>query len=121
MDFHDARLVSIELKGEGAVWLGVTDEGGQSWRIALENVDRLQATDFSEGNIILEVSNFRGVTPPLELLRRLFRVRQEADTPAYLLNRIERIERAELTLFYIAPSYGCEFIALCESVSVSGV
>jgi hypothetical protein len=118
MNFHDAKLVSIELRPERAVRLGILDEAGTLSHIVLAEVDRLQATDFREGNIILDISLFTRTMPPLHLLRSLFGLKQEGENPPYLKDRIDRVKSGELTLFYIAPSYGCEFAALCASVQV---
>jgi hypothetical protein len=93
-----------------------SDDSGTSWRLVLHEVERLRATEFLEGNTILDVNRYSGSVPPLELIRSLFGIKSPNDTPKYMQERIARIQSGELTLFYIAPSYGCEFIALCGSV-----
>ncbi|HTY70008.1 MAG TPA: hypothetical protein VMH36_25360 [Alphaproteobacteria bacterium] len=120
MKFHDAKVVSIDLgpaENRTAV-IGLVDAAGKSYELLLDNLERMRCFDFREGNIVLELTTTTGSTPPLNVMEKLFDLAPETAQPTYLTDRIKKIETGHLTLLHIAPSYGCEIIALCDKVRV---
>jgi hypothetical protein len=117
MDLHDARMVSIELHQESVVTIGFIDENGGRSTLQLERVERMRGLDFREGNIVLEATGICGVSPPIDVLRRLFDIGPN-DLPKYLLDAAKRISNGRATLLHIIPSYGCELIALCYTAKL---
>ena len=120
MRFHDARLISIELKDNCSAVIALLDDGdGAKHELFFEQLDRMRCIDFREGNIVLDVEIYKCTAPPIDILERLFAVTTQKEIPAYLDVRIKKVEAGELTLVHITPSYGAELIALCGSLRIT--
>jgi hypothetical protein len=112
---HDGRVTGISLLDGGTAHIQISDVHGKAWKFVLEGLERLRCMEFREGNIILEASAIENETPSSELICALYGI-PTGDTPAYAIEKVRAIERGDLVLFFISPSYGCELMALCRSV-----
>jgi hypothetical protein len=121
MGFHDARLISIELKDNHSAVIALLDDCAAKHEVFFEQLDRMRCIDFCEGNIVLDVLIYSGTAPPIDVLEKLFAVTTQKEIPAYLDVRIKRIEAGELTLVHILPSYGAELIALCGGLHITQI
>jgi hypothetical protein len=117
-NFHDARILAVELIDSNALLVNLQEEGGALYRLKLSGLERLRCLDFREGNIILDVSIFRGVPPPVADLRTLLDLRVK-ESPEYLDTVANRVRAGELSFVHITPSYGCELLALCKNVHIA--
>ena len=116
MHFHDASLQSIDIRdGETVLRLRGVDESVH--HIYLRAVKRLRGLDFREGNIVFEIEVTAGSMPSMKVLRRLFDL-EENEHPDFLEKFAKGIEKGDLTLVHLTPSYGCELIALCKSCTI---
>lgn len=111
-----------------AATFSITRGDGVPWRIDLAGVQYLKADDFREGNIISSLQVVTGKEPPRASLEMLV-LGPHQDAPqeyhdkhrAFIDALVERVMAGRLSLVSITPSYGCEVIALCETVSASEV
>lgn len=118
-NLHDGRLVGITLPTEGTVELAVTEVGGKRYRIVLEGVTEFHATEFREGNIILDVTVTRGENVRLADLAHFGYAGQNLPRSEEHLQRIhKRMLRESLYLVELNPSYGCHLVGVARSVSV---
>lgn len=97
--------------------------GGEAWRMELGGVRYLKADGFREGNIVSNCEVITGVDAPREWLEELVLGPHPSAAPEYhekhrlcIDQLAELIRSGDLKLIVIAPSYGCDLLALCESV-----
>jgi hypothetical protein len=115
---HDGQITGISLIDGGTVHIQIRDVHGKAWKFVIEGVERLRCTEFREGNIILEASTLTNETPPAELICALYGIPLQ-EVPAFAIEKIRAIEKGDLALFVISPSYGCELTVLCKTVVLS--
>ncbi len=113
-NFHDGSVLGIHVWRDQGVLLFLSDGAGDVYRIALEGVERLLASDFRAGNLILDLTIRVGIQIPREYVADLY------DRPA---NRVidgvvDRVVREDFRLVEIVPSYGCHLVALCERIAL---
>jgi hypothetical protein len=125
--FHDGYLTGLAVSDRAATF-SITRSDGVPWRIDLSGVQRLKADDFREGNIISHVEAVTGEEPSRGLLEMLVMGPHQNAAQEYhdkhhaLIDAlVQRVMAGSLSLLSITPSYGCEVIALCETVSASEV
>ena len=118
MMLHDAKIVSLDLSTPKCAVIGFIEPTGTPLKLVLQELDRLRACDFRQGNIVLDVVITTRCAPRLETLRRLFDLKEGEPTPEYLQSKASKVESGDLTLVHIEPSYGCELMALCKTATL---
>lgn len=111
-NLHDGHLHSIVLT-EGNVLVGCSTVDGTKYELSLAKVESLRADDFRQGNIILSVEHFVGGQCPEDLVLEVFGPGEDSSRP-WFANVMEKIRQEGWTLLAIAPSYGCDLIALAK-------
>jgi len=118
-NLHDGTLVSIGLPREGNAELIVAELSGQRYRIVLDGVSDLLATDFREGNIILDVTVNQGENVQMADVESLVDVGLDGQRPEKYVRIIhERVLRESLYVLELNPSYGCYLIAVAKNVFI---
>ena len=118
-NLHDGTLVSIGLPRKGNAELIVAELSGKRYRIVLDGVFRLLATDFRQGNIILDVTVSQGENVQMGDLESLVDVGADGQRPEKYVRAIhERVLGESLYVLELNPSYGCYLIAVAKSVSI---
>lgn len=112
--FHDAQLSGIVLLPQKRCLAIITTVNNQTHRIVFRGVERLRADDFREGNIILDVTVQSGKSVDKAGVLFALSMEDERRHPAFFDSVIGRIERGELMLVQVNPSYGCMFACLCS-------
>jgi len=77
-----------------------------------------------QGNIILEIVVESGELEDYALLNKLYRISDDTeDAPGrkYLDTMKSMIKAKEMKMVRINPSYGCEIVMVCNSISVSRI
>jgi hypothetical protein len=118
--FHDSQLLKIELGNREAKFTFKLIDGG-CVTVYLSGLTRMLCNNLKEGNTVLEVSIVHESKYYELLLSKLFELSDEekSNTSDYVRIIKNKLEDQELIVFHIAPSYGCELIALCENVQAS--
>jgi hypothetical protein len=115
--FHDGALTSVALGPAKTLEIGVATVAGKRHKLVLSGLEKLRCDDFRQGNIVLDVTVYCGEDPDESALRDLFEL-EVSESPDYFLQEARKIRDGESTLLVIAPSYGCELLALCAKVRV---
>jgi hypothetical protein len=113
---HDAKLLGIltfESKRALLISKVYTGEIKGLW---LVDVERLNATNFYGGNIILDCTVESGPRADCNEAFKGLGLAGDKGAETYLETLRGRIGRFELKIVTINPSYGCEFCALCREV-----
>jgi hypothetical protein len=122
-NLHDGRLLGIDLPSKSRADLTVAEVSGTRYHIVLDGVLAFHATDFREGNIILDVTVAHGENVQLADLASLGYADQNAPHRAEAnLNRLhERVRRESLFVLELNPSYGCHLIGVAKAFWVESV
>jgi hypothetical protein len=123
-DLHDGHVIGLHLVGKNAR-VTVTDVSGRAFVLELVGLTRLRCNEFAEGNIIHHIIVTTKAKPPAASLRKLLgephpsvgephRARHEA----WIARCEQGIVDGNLSFVELQPNYGCELLALCESVNV---
>lgn len=123
-NLHDGHLIALQLVGK-SLRLTVTDASKHNFIIELVGIKRLRCNEFSEGNIIHHVVLTSLAKPPMTSLRKLlgephasiaesYREQHEVWVGSYEQSVVD----GHLLFMELQPSYGCEVLALCESIKV---
>ena len=117
-ELHDGFLRGITVSPSKTLTVACSTLSGENVELVLEDVVRLRADNFREGNIIFEVRLLRGSACSPELVRKVFNYSDEE--AARLLPRDMRtIANESWNLIAIDSSYGCELVAIARgSVSI---
>lgn len=108
-DLHDGYLRSIALVGEDSVEVGCRSLSGQVVTFSIGGVERLLATNFLAGNIILEVRTFSGADISLESVATV--MGEQPDS--YSVKAMFDTARSDnWTALEIDSSYGCDLRVL---------
>ena len=125
--FHDGNLDGLSVS-KAAARLSLVRSDGIRWLIKLEGVRYLRADHFREGNIVSRCRAITKADPPREVLEALASGPHElAATEHHEKYRLfiddlaEHVRDGGLTLLIIEPSYGCDLLALSETVEASEV
>ena len=120
-NLHDGELIGIRLPVKGVVELSVAEMSGKRYRIVLEGIWEFYASEFREGNIILDVTVARGGDVQISDVRSLGNMDPGLQRSEENLERIhKRILAESLYLLELNPSYGCHLIGIARNVSVFG-
>ena len=71
LDLHDGTLTGMLLYGDKVLELRFADVNGRRYVVRLQQLHRLRADNFREGNIIFE-ANVYDVDFPRELIKKVF-------------------------------------------------
>jgi hypothetical protein len=113
---HDAKLLGV-LTFESKRTLVIAQlRSGEINGMWLIGVERLNATNFYAGNIILDCTVESGPRANCDQAFKDLGLAQDKGAQAYLELLRVRIRRSELKIVTINPSYGCEFCALCREI-----
>lgn len=122
--FHDGAVTGLLVDGDKAVVLLRTVER-EDYRLELSGVRALVGNDIREGNIISHIEVVARRRPDLSWLTPLFVEPHPSAEDLYrrqyedrLRNIADLVVSGEACLIAITPSYGCEFLALCEGVAL---
>lgn len=110
---HDGFLTKIEILDDNEARLTVREETGGKFELILSGLVRLKASEFCEGNLILDVILHTGETCDAVLLGELYRVMSGQAFDSIL----RKVRERELSILEIQPSYGCTLLALCREVN----
>jgi hypothetical protein len=116
-DLHDSHLIGLSVDGEKRGRLLFELAGGRRTTLVLEGVQYLQADNFRQGNIVLDVVIQKGTDYDESYLEQLFGKEYLEQNKAFKESLGARIGSGELVLAAIEPSYGCVLVALCKSYS----
>jgi hypothetical protein len=117
---HDAKLYSICTENE-IIKLGFTLADREQVYCSLINVKQFTCNNFKQGNIVLDLTLYKGEALNENIKDKLF------SKPIGYNNKFERyIESVncklinnELILVVLNPSYGAEIISICEDIKFS--
>ena len=127
--FHDGWLTSIAVSEDKTATIGLRRSSGERYRLHLLDVQNLLATEFKEGNIILDMVLASGMEPrdmaafrkmagePHTSVARPFRERIEAVIDLKLRDVVE----GRSVFVQIEASYGCDLACLCGSAEMVAV
>lgn len=121
-EFHDCYIVGvfsdtmIEHKAEITIQCYSC---GARLVMTLEGIHRMSVHDFWEGNIIYDIKQYMWPDMPMELLDDVFHGPPGELKTKYPFH-LDEIRDKDMILVHATPSYGCEIVALCKSVTVRG-
>ena len=115
---HDGMLLGMLIDEEGRIDLVLKDPDGQRWIFRLEGVLVFEASDFLEGNIILDVTIISGDNSRFEHLSSLSKSAYRPYSCDQVSALHEQILRENLTIVELNPSYGCHLIAVAREITV---
>ncbi len=105
-DFHDGHLEGLFVSG-GTAKIFLRTFAGQAWTLVLHEVERMSATQFWEGNIILDLR----ILQPEQLTQDAVLDAYHADKPwkgFVMQDWIRDSKQRGLQAVEISASYGCE-------------
>lgn len=116
MDLHDWNITAIQINKEGnQAFIYACSPNRDQAVIVLDRLYRFRVDNFCEGNIILDYEWYAPDEMPGTLIVWLFHLDESAGA---LQSVINDIKKRDLKLFSLVPSYGCEILALCQSIVV---
>lgn len=115
---HDGHLLGIRIPEQGKIELDVSDRFGKQYRIELAGVVAFHASDFREGNIILNVIVLHGERVQMDDFELLEGWYCFLNKDGYREKLYQQVIRESLYVVQLIPSYGCELIGIAKQVSV---
>lgn len=115
---HDGWVAGLVVR-EGAAQVLLEDTEKRRYSLHLRQVERLLATDFREGNIILDVVVRPCQSDDGKLLARLHGLQSVDKEGNFLAALLERAVAEGALIVEINPSYGCSIVALCKQVEMT--
>jgi len=113
-NLHDGALVGISSDNE-RIDLTVDDAEARRFHIILDGVVEFLATDFKQGNIILDVTIVQGGQTQANDLGTLNQSEYSQDEK-YLQKLHRRVVDESLYVLQLNPSYGCQIISIARKV-----
>lgn len=118
-NLHDGKLLSIAAPIDKRVEIKVEDVLEKQYSIILDGVTRFCASDFREGNIILDVMIMRGrQVKQADLSQLLYAGQMGEEAKVYLEHLLEDIVHKSLLVLQINPSYGCLLIGIARNIDI---
>lgn len=120
--FHDGLLTGLAV-AERTATISIRRSDGAHWRIELSGVIALKADGFREGNIVSHLEVVCGALPQRQWIDALPAPDVAAASEYHdrhqtvVEEMMDRVTRGSLNLVSVVPSYGCDFLALCERVA----
>lgn len=127
--FHDGSLTSIVVSEDKTAAIGLRKSSGERYLLHLFEVERLLATEFKEGNIILDMVFANGIKPrDMTAFRRLVG-EPHTDVAASIQQRSEEniaqrlrdVIEGRSVFVQIEASYGCDLACLSGSAEMVAV
>lgn len=119
--FHDSEISKIVfLDDEVKIYFKPVNREGLCVSFAGKLL--LLCNGLREGNIILEITIESGELEDYSLLNQLYGISDDSkDEPGrkHLDTMIKMIKAEEMKMVRIIPSYGCEIVMVCNSISTS--
>jgi hypothetical protein len=125
LPLHDAAFDGI-VNEDGRTILYLTRTDGIGCSVMLEGVTSLHMTDFSEGNIVMQLELTTGEAPRSNIdWERLFPAlhpsapaTSHAGRAEWVTAQAEAVVQGELTLIELLPAYGAGLVALCRTATM---
>jgi hypothetical protein len=115
-NFHDGYFDGLWTSENKVVHLFLRTSNGERSTIVLSEVERLYTTNFTAGNIILDVVVVKSDDLTIAAIEQLYQLQPaQAELAQQLLSKAQR--RGLLTL-EINPSYGAECVALFREAEI---
>ena len=114
-DLHDADLLGVLNFDSKKTVLVTKLRSGEIRCLRLLEVEYLNASNFKEGNVILDGTVDSGPEADCEQAFKDLEMADQIGSDFYL-RTAERIGRRELQILTINPSYGCVLCALCKEI-----
>jgi hypothetical protein len=128
--FHDGRLTSITVSEDSkTASIGLLRFSGEPFLLRLFDVELLLATEFRQGNIVLDVVLANGIEPrDMAAFRRLVgeprtdvAVSLQERSEANIARRLRDVVEGRSVFAQIEASYGCDLACLCGSAEMIAV
>lgn len=119
--FHDCYVLGIfsdRVEGKAEITI-LCEFCGARLAVVLDGIFRMSVHDFWEGNIISDLIQHEWPDMRLEWLADLLHTGDPEELREPHAD-IDRIRNENMILVHVTPSYGCEILALCKSVTVRG-
>ena len=113
---HDAKLIGLLLAQPKRLLIAIQVGSGETTCLVLNGVDRLRADDFRQGNIILSASVSSGSN--VEKADVAYAHGLSENDVTFLESILPRIEREQLLVVRLDPSYGCALVCICSAIEV---
>jgi len=117
-EFHDGHFEGFWIPNNGLIHIFLRTVGSMEYVFLLNGVVMLKATDFKEGNIILDVSfrNYEDID--FNDIKMLYDLDHDIPTDNWELKLLDKIESDKLIVLEINPSYGGSCLVLAKSMEV---
>lgn len=116
---HDAYILGlVMIKKKLLLFIKLTS--GSNLCLALNNVDRLRADDFREGNIILDITVSKGIEVDIRDIAYAHGLEQflNSKSNAFLDKAVQSFFNDIKIFVQINPSYGCKLVCICDEVQL---
>jgi hypothetical protein len=127
--FHDGWLTSIAVSEDKTAAIGLRKSSGERYLLHLFDVKLLLATEFKEGNIVLDMVFANGIEPrDMTAFRRLVgephpdvavSIRELRE--AAIAQKLRDVVEGRSVFVQIEASYGCDLACLCGSAEMVAV
>lgn len=113
---HDARVLGLVMVGKKLL-MPMQSAEGLTFCIALNDVERLRADDFREGNIVLDITVSIGSAVEIEDIAYVYGLEKTSfQSNSFLKNVILKFAAEGKALVRLNPSYGCALVCICREV-----
>ena len=115
---HDSELISVNTDDSIVSLLFKLDDGSNVY-CYLNDTEQFVCNNFRQGNIVLDLTVITGDLLSDELKFKIFpasRVKNEK-FDRYIESINNKLQKNELIIIQLNPSYGCEITAICSSIS----
>lgn len=127
--FHDGWLTSIAVSEDKTASIGLRRFSGEPFLLRLSKVELLLATEFRQGNIILDMVFANGIEPrDIASFRRLIgephtdvAVSIQQRSEANIARMLRDVVEGRSVFVQIEASYGCDLACLCGSAEMVAV
>ena len=124
-NYHDAKLESVDNTSKGVVRLKFRSENNEVKLLDLLGCKIFRLNDFIGQNIVSRILLYSGKNLDAEDVRRHLNWSTSLnDAPSYLSEEnieelIGKVVKSQLSLLYLEPSAGADFVAVFETMSES--
>lgn len=124
-EFHDSELVSVELqRGNKSLVLGFETANNKLWKFQFSGVVVFRIADVIQQNVVSRVLTVPGHPFTAEQLTYWINWASSVSNSDQLLAAAalksisDKIQKGELLLFVLEPSWGAEAAIICNSIEV---
>lgn len=115
---HDGWVAGL-MVGDGEARVLLEDPEKRHYSLHLKALEKLVASDFREGNIILDVVVRPCRPDDGNMLARLSGLGSADRDAGFVAEFVERAVAEEALVVEVNPSYGCSLLALCKQVEMT--